>query len=78
MRQIFDNITSSNSTDILNYYDNITSTNYTDTLNDFYNTSLSNCTNIENNIDITIPTLLLTKPCGLIFMFYEFDGIHID
>ena len=30
--------------------------------------TLSNCTNNENNIDIVIPTLLLTKPCGLSFL----------
>ena len=29
--------------------------------------TLSNCTNNENNIDIIIPTLLLTIPCGLSF-----------
>ena len=39
-------------------YDNITSSNMT----------LSNCTNNENNIDIFIPTLLLTIPCGLLFL----------
>ena len=32
------------------------------------NTFLSNCTNNENNIDINIPTLLLTIPCGLSFL----------
>ena len=51
----YDNITSSNHTIILKDYDNITSTNMT----------LSNCTNIENNIDIFIPALLFTIPCGL-------------
>jgi len=40
-------------TNITEDYDNITSTN---------------CTNNENNIDIIIPTLLLTIPCGLSFL----------
>ena len=43
-------------------YDNITDVN---------NDSLSinkNCTDNENNIDIIIPTLILTKPCGLSFL----------
>ena len=51
-----------NVTNINDDYNIITSSNYAD----FYNLStLSNCTNNENNIDIIIPTLLLTKPCGL-------------
>ena len=54
----YDNITSSNSTDMLKDYDNIISTNMT----------LSNCTTNENIIDIIIPTLILTKPCGLSFL----------
>ena len=37
-------------------YDNITSTKTT-----------SNCTDNENNIDIVIPALLFTIPCGLSF-----------
>ena len=56
----YDNITSSNYTDMLIDYDNITSTNIT----------LSNCTNNEDNNDISIPTLLLTIPCGLSFFVY--------
>ena len=39
--------------------------------NEDYNDSLSinnNCTNNEINFDIIIPTLLLTKPCGLYFL----------
>ena len=28
----------------------------------------NNCTDYENNIDIIIPTLLLTVPCGLSFL----------
>ena len=38
---------------------------------DDYNDSLSisnNCTINENIIDITIPTLILTIPCGLSFL----------
>ena len=54
----YDNITSSNYTD----YDNITSSNDNMTLSDF--------TNNENNIDIIIPTLLLTIPCGLSFLCF--------
>ena len=47
-------------------------TNVTDygNMTDDFNDSLSknnNCTNNENNIDITIPSLLLTIPCGLSF-----------
>ena len=53
------------------YISNITD-DYTDTLTsnitDDYNDTLpSNCTNSENNIDIIIPTPLLTIPCGLSF-----------
>ena len=55
----YDNITSSNYTDMLNEYDNITSTNM----------STSNCTNKENIIDIIIPSLLLTIPSGLSLLY---------
>ena len=49
-------------------YDNFTDLNFT-----------NNCTDNEIDIDINIPTLLLTKPCGLsFFMFDEFDGVHIN
>ena len=40
-------------------------------MTDDYNDSLSinnNCTLNENNIDIIIPTILPTKPCGLSFL----------
>ena len=37
-------------------------TNITD---DYDNISLCNCTDNEYNIDIIIPTLLFTIPCGL-------------
>ena len=56
----YGNITSSNFTD----YDNVTTSNYTD----HDNMTLTNCTNNENNIDIFIPTFLLTIPCGLSFL----------
>ena len=45
-------------------YDNNTSTNYTD----YDNNTPTNCINNENNIDIVVPTLLLTIPCGLSFL----------
>ena len=49
---------------VTNDYDKNTSSNYT-----YYdNMNLSNCTNNENNIDIIIPTLLLTTPCGLSYL----------
>ena len=48
-------------TNVTNDYDNIT--------NDYDNiSSLSNCTDSEFNIDIIIPSLLLTIPCGLSFL----------
>ena len=62
-------ITSSNYTNIINDYDNITFSNYTDILNDYNISSLSNCTHSEFNIDIIIPSLLLTIPCGLSFLY---------
>ena len=52
----YDNITSSNYTD----YDNVTSSND--------NMTLSNSTFNGNDIDIIIPTLLFTIPCGLSFL----------
>ena len=42
-----------------------------DKLTDDYNDNLSinnNCTDDEKNIDIIIPSFLLTKPCGLSFL----------
>ena len=44
-------------------YNKIASSNYTDMLTDY-----DNCTNNENNIDINIPSVLLTVPCGLSFL----------
>ena len=41
-----------------------------DNMTDDYNNTLSlinTCTNCENIIDISIPTVILTKPCGLSF-----------
>ena len=32
------------------------------------NITLTNCTDNENNIDIHIPTLLITIPCGVSFL----------
>ena len=50
------NVTDDN--DNITDYDIITSNNKT----------LSNCTDNENNIDIIIPALLFTIPCGLSFL----------
>ena len=61
----YDNITFGNYTD----YDNVTSSND--------NMTLSNCTNNENNIDISIATLLFTKPCGLSFLFLMSSMVYI-
>ena len=50
---------------------NITNITDYDNMTDDYNNSLSennNCTDNGNNIDIFIPTLLLTVPCGLSFL----------
>ena len=44
-------------------YDNITSSNYSD----YDNMTSFNCTINENIIDIIIPALLFTIPCGLSF-----------
>ena len=35
---------------------------------DYDNISLCSCTDNENNIDIIIPALLFTIPCGLSFL----------
>ena len=35
---------------------------------DYDKNTISNCTNNENNFDIILPTILLTKPCGLSFL----------
>ena len=43
---------------LTNDYENFTSSNYTD----YDNMTQTNCTNVENNIDIIIPSLLLTVP----------------
>ena len=56
-----DNITSSNTT----YYGNITHNRYKNILNDYDNMTQTTCTINENNIDIIIPSLLLTIPCCL-------------
>ena len=41
---------------------------YTDELDDYDNMTLFNCTSNESNIEIIIPTILLTFPCGLSFL----------
>ena len=49
----------------------ITNITYYDNMTDDYNNSLSinkNCTINENSIDIIIPALLFTIPCGLSFL----------
>ena len=52
------NITNVTDFDNITDYDNITSTN----------TTTCNCTDSEYNIDIIIPALLFTIPCGLSFL----------
>ena len=47
---------------------NIIQFNYDNVSNDFDNITFTNCTDKENNIDIIIPTFLLTLPCGLSFL----------
>ena len=54
------NVTSTTTND----YDNITSSNY----KHYDIRTLTICTNKEKTIDIFIPTLLLTIPCGLSFL----------
>ena len=49
------------------YVTNITTNDYDNITND-YNNITDNCTNNETNIDIIIPTILLTIPCGLSFL----------
>ena len=51
-------------TNITDEYDNITSGNYTE----YDNLTLSNCKFTENDIDISVPKLSLTIPCGLSFL----------
>ena len=44
---------------------------YVTNITDDYNDTISikyNCTNNDNNIDIFIPALLFTIPCGLSFL----------
>ena len=48
-------------------YDNIT---YFEIFSNDYNITFANCRDNENNIDIIIPTLLLTIPCGLSFLCF--------
>ena len=39
-----------------------------DNITDYDDTSSCNCTDSENDIDIIIPVLLFTIPCGLSFL----------
>ena len=55
-------------TNITDEYGKITSSNYTKILNDYDNMTLSNCTNNERKINIIVPGLLFTIPCGLSFL----------
>ena len=56
------------------YLFNVTDLNTTN----YYNNFTNNCTDNENNIDIIIPTLLLTVPGGLSFMFNIPYGIYFN
>ena len=47
------------------YVTNITDLNFS---NDYDNILFTNCTDNKNIIDIFIPTILLTVPCGLSFL----------
>ena len=49
------------------YVTNITAIDYDKITG--YDIFLNNCRNNEDNIDIIIRTLLLTKPCGLSFLY---------
>ena len=51
-------------TSVTNDYDNVISSNYTD----WGNMTQTNCTNNENNTDTIRLTLILTIPCGLLFL----------
>ena len=58
---------------VTNDFDNITTSNYTDYDNVTSNKdimTLSNFTFHENDIDVFIPTLLFTIPCGLSFLCF--------
>ena len=46
---------------------NITAIDY-DNITDISFKTNDNCTDNENNVDINIPTLFITKPCGLSFL----------
>ena len=57
----------------------ITNVTECDNMTDDYKHTLSlnnNCTKNENNIDIIIPTFLLTIPCGLIFLCWMSLMLH--
>ena len=46
---------------------NIINVTNLDNITDYDNMTTSNCTDSENDIDIIIPALLFTIPCGLSF-----------
>ena len=52
---------------VTNDYDNITSSDYDNTTSSYDNMTLSICTFNENDVDLNIPALLLTVPCGISF-----------
>ena len=62
---VYNNITLDIYIDILNDYNYIAHNNYTNEINDYEDMTLSNRT---NNVDIIIPTILFTIPCGLSFL----------
>ena len=47
---------------------NITNITDLDNITDYDNMTTYNCTDSENDIDIIIPALLFTIPCGLSFL----------
>ena len=51
------------------YIKNITKNDYDNIIDLITTNDYNNCTNNENNIDIIIPTILLTIPCGLSFLY---------
>ena len=54
-------------------------TDYDNMYDDFNDTlSFKKCTIKENNFDKNLRALLFTIPCGLSFLFIEFDGIYFD
>ena len=50
------------------YITKLTTNDYDNITNLYTTNHYNNCTNNQNNIDIIIPTILLTIPCGLSFL----------